>query len=155
MRGPQFTTVGVVVVSFVIALVLSIWVNRDFGWVAAVIGMTIIIGVIDFFQVRHSVRRNYPLFGRLRWIGELFRPEIQQYFVEPDTEGRPYDRNHRSLIYQRAKDEHGERPFGTQLDVYAPGYEWFSHSLAPKPQYEGQFRVAEAVVPPHRLDNCS
>ena len=27
------------------------------------------------------------------------------------------------------------------LDVYAPGYEWFSHSLAPKPQYEGQFRV--------------
>lgn len=141
MRGPQFTTVGVVVVSFVIALVLSIWVNRDFGWLAAVIGMTIIIGVIDFFQVRHSVRRNYPLFGRLRWIGELFRPEIQQYFVEPDTEGRPYDRNHRSLIYQRAKDEHGERPFGTQLDVYAPGYEWFSHSLAPKPQYEGQFRV--------------
>jgi len=141
MRGPQFTTVGVVVVSFVIALVLSIWVNRDFGWLAAVIGMTIIIGVIDFFQVRHSIRRNYPLFGRLRWIGEQFRPEIQQYFVEPDTEGRPYDRNHRSLIYQRAKDEHGERPFGTQLDVYAPGYEWFSHSLAPKPQYEGQFRV--------------
>ena len=36
MRGPQFTTVGVVVVSFVIALVLSIWVNRDFGWLAAV-----------------------------------------------------------------------------------------------------------------------
>ena len=58
MRGPQFTTVGVVVVSFVIALVLSIWVNRDFGWLAAVIGITIIIGVIDFFQIRHSVRRK-------------------------------------------------------------------------------------------------
>jgi glutamate synthase domain-containing protein 2 len=141
MRGPQFTTVGVVVVSFVIALVLSIWVNRDFGWLAAVIGITIIIGVIDFFQIRHSVRRNYPLFGRLRWIGELFRPEIQQYFVEEDTEGRPFDRTHRSLIYQRAKDTHTEKPFGTQLDVYASGYEWFSHSLAPKSQYEGQFRV--------------
>ena len=126
---------------FTIALALAIWVNGDFGWVAVVIGIFFIIAVIDFFQVRHSIRRNYPLFGRLRWIGEQFRPEIQQYFVEPDTEGRPYDRNHRSLIYQRAKDEHGERPFGTQLDVYAPGYEWFSHSLAPKPQYEGQFRV--------------
>jgi len=141
MRGPQFTTVGVVVVSFVIALVLSIWINRDFGWLAAVIGIMIMIGVIDFFQVRHSVRRNYPLFGRLRWIGELFRPEIQQYFVEEETEGRPFDRTHRSLIYQRAKDAHAEKPFGTQLDVYASGYEWFSHSLAPKSQYEGQFRV--------------
>ena len=126
---------------FTIALALTIWVNGDFGWVAAVIGIFFIIAVIDFLQVRHSIRRNYPLFGRLRWIGEQFRPEIQQYFVEPDTEGRPYDRNHRSLVYQRAKDEHGERPFGTQLDVYAPGYEWFSHSLAPKPKYEGQFRV--------------
>ena len=141
MRGPQFTTVGVVAVLFTIALMLSIWVHRDFGWAAGVIAILIVLAVVDFFQVRHSIRRNYPLFARLRWISELFRPEIQQYFVEPDTEGRPYDRNHRSLVYQRAKDEHGEKPFGTQLDVYAPGYEWFSHSLAPKPQYEGQFRV--------------
>ena len=44
-------------------------------------------------------------------------------------------------MYQRAKDTHGEQPFGTQLDVYASGYEWFSHSLAPKAQYDGQFRV--------------
>jgi len=141
MRGPQFTTLGVVAVLFAIALVLSLWVNKDFGWLAGVIAILIVIGVIDFFQLRHSVRRNYPLFGRLRWVGELFRPEIQQYFVEEDTEGRPYDRTHRSLIYQRAKDDHSEKPFGTQLDVYASGYEWFSHSLAPKPQYDGQFRA--------------
>ena len=141
MRGPQFTTAGVVFVSFTIALVLSVWVHRDFGWLAGAIGIFLILAVVDFFQLRHSVRRNYPLFGRLRWVAELFRPEIQQYFVEPDTEGKPYDRNHRSLVYQRAKEGHGEKPFGTQLDVYAPGYEWFSHSLAPEPQFEGQFRV--------------
>jgi len=141
MRGPQFTPVGVVVVLFTIVLGLAIWVNGDFGWLAAVVGIFVVIGVVDLFQVRHSVRRNYPLFGRLRWVSEEFRPEIQQYFVEQDTEGRPFDRNHRSLVYQRAKNAHGEQPFGTQLDVYAPGHEWFSHSLAPKPQYEGQFRV--------------
>ena len=53
----------------------------------------------------------------------------------------PFDRTHRSLVYQRAKNMHGEQPFGTQLDVYASGYEWFSHSLAPKPQFDDQFRV--------------
>ena len=89
MRGPQFTTVGVIVVLFTIALALTIWVNGDFGWAAAVIAIFVIVAVVDFFQVRHSVRRNYPLFGRLRWVGEQFRPEIQQYFVEPDTEGQP------------------------------------------------------------------
>ena len=141
MRGPQFTPVGVVLVAFAIALVFTFWVNRDFGWLAAVIGVLLIIAVVDVVQVRHSVRRNYPLFGRLRWIGEQFRPEIQQYFVEQDTEGQPFNRTHRSLVYQRAKNTHGEQPFGTQLDVYAAGYEWFSHSLAPKPQYDGQFRV--------------
>jgi glutamate synthase domain-containing protein 2 len=141
MRGPQFTPVGIVVVAFTIAVALSIWVNGDFGWLAAVIGILVIIAVIDLLQVRHSVRRNYPLFGRLRWVGEQFRPEVQQYFVEQDTEGRPFDRTHRSLVYQRAKDATGEQPYGTQLDVYASGYEWFSHSLAPQPQYDGQFRV--------------
>jgi len=141
MRGPQFTFLGVVAVLFTIAVALAVLVNGDFGWLAAVIGILVIVGVIDFVQVRHSVRRNYPLFGRLRWIGEEFRPEIQQYFVEQDTEGKPFDRTHRSLVYQRAKNMHGEQPFGTQLDVYAPGHEWFSHSLAPKPQYDDQFRV--------------
>ena len=141
MRGPQFTFVGLVLVLFVVAIGLAFWVNGDFGWLAAVIGVLVVIAVIDIVQVRHSVRRNYPLFGRLRWVSEQFRPEIQQYFVEQDTEGRPFDRNHRSLVYQRAKNAHAEQPFGTQLDVYAPGYEWFSHSLAPKPQYDGQFRV--------------
>jgi glutamate synthase domain-containing protein 2 len=141
VRGPQFTFVGIVVVLFVIVLGLAFWVNGDFGWPAAVIGVLVVIAVIDLVQVRHSIRRNYPLFGRLRWVSEQFRPEIQQYFVEQDTEGRPFDRNHRSMVYQRAKNAHAEQPFGTQLDVYAPGYEWFGHSLAPKPQNEGQFRV--------------
>ena len=141
MRGPQFTPIGIIIVLFAIAIALTIWVHGDFGWLAAVIGILVIIGIVDAVQTRHSVRRNYPLFGRLRWVGEQFRPEIQQYFVEQDTEGRPFDRSHRSQVYQRAKDTHGEQPFGTQLDVYASGYEWFSHSLAPKAQYDGQFRV--------------
>ncbi len=53
--------------------------------------------------------------------------------MESDIEGVPYDRDTRSLVYERAKDTHREQPFGTELDVYGPGYEWFEQSLAPKP----------------------
>ena len=104
MRGPQFTPLGVVAVLFTIAVALAVFVNGDFGWLAAVIAIFVIVGVIDFVQARHSVRRNYPLFGRLRWVGEEFRPETQQYFVEQDTEGKPFDRTHRSLVYQRGQE---------------------------------------------------
>lgn len=141
MRGPQFTWVGIVAISFAIAVALAVWVNGDFGWLAGILLVFLVVAVIDFFQLHHSVRRNYPLVGRLRWVSEQFRPEIQQYFVEQDTEGAPYDRNHRRLIYERAKNLHGEKAFGTQLDIYGPGYEWLSHSMAPKPRFEGQFRV--------------
>jgi len=57
---------------------------------------------------------------------------MYQYFIESDTDGTPIRRIDRSLIYQRAKKELETVPFGTQLDVYAEGYEWMCHSIAPK-----------------------
>jgi glutamate synthase domain-containing protein 2 len=36
-------------------------------------------------------------------------------------------------MYQRAKNVEDKKPFGTELDTYAPGYIWLTHSLAPKP----------------------
>lgn len=94
---------------------------------------TVAVGLYDLTQTRHSIRRNYPVIGRLRWAMEAIRPELQQYFIERDTDGTPYDRDTRSLVYERAKDTHSEQPFGTELDVYTEGYEWFDHSLAPRP----------------------
>jgi glutamate synthase domain-containing protein 2 len=60
---------------------------------------------------------------------EKVRPEIMQYFVETDTEGKPINRLFRSVIYQRAKNETSTSPFGTQWDVYRSGYEWIDHSV--------------------------
>lgn len=90
------------------------------------------IGVEDMIQTRQSIRRNFPVLGRLRYVFEDLRPKIQQYFVESDTDGAPINRNERSVIYQRAKKQIDTIPFGTQLDVYAEGYEWMTHSIAPK-----------------------
>lgn len=90
------------------------------------------LGVYDYFQKRHAIRRNFPLIGRMRYLMESLRPEIMQYFVETDTEGRPINRLERNVIYQRAKNETDSTPFGTKLDVYSEGYEWINHSIYPK-----------------------
>lgn len=67
--------------------------------------------------------------GRTRYLSEWLRPKIYQYFVEPDTDGRPFTRLKRNVVYQRAKGELDTEPFGTQQDVYSEGYEWMNHSI--------------------------
>jgi glutamate synthase domain-containing protein 2 len=87
------------------------------------------------------VRRNYPVLAHFRFFFEFIRPEIRQYFIESDTEELPYSRAQRSIIYQRAKGQSDKRPFGTQLNVYEPQYEWINHSLMPTTIASQDFRV--------------
>ena len=61
------------------------------------------------------------------------RPELQQYFIERNFDGRPYDRDTRSIIYQRAKGIEGVKAFGTERDVNEVGYEYLVHATAPVP----------------------
>jgi glutamate synthase domain-containing protein 2 len=95
-------------------------------------GPLVVLGLFDMTQKKQAIRRNFPVLGRMRYLLELIRPELYQYFVESDTEGVPFDRENRSLIYQRAKNARDTTPFGTKMDVYAPGYEWVNHSLQAK-----------------------
>lgn len=98
-------------------------------------------GYYDMFQKKHTILRVYPVIGRLRYLFEAVRPEMQQYFVEDDVSGTPVNREFRSLIYQRAKGVQDTRPFGTQFDVYRIGYEWSNHSLNPTPLLKKEPRV--------------
>jgi len=100
-----------------------------------------VIGTIDLIQTRHAVLRNYPLTAHIRFILEEIRPEIRQYFLESEKDGTPFSRDKRALVYQRAKRALDKRPFGTQNDVYASGYEWLQHSIAPKPVNTEPFRI--------------
>ena len=99
------------------------------------------LGWRDTRQTRHSVLRNYPVIGHLRFLLEFIRPEMRQYFIESDNEAAPFSRQQRSLVYQRAKGEADKRPFGTQLDVHALGYEWINHSMAPTEVASHDFRI--------------
>lgn len=88
------------------------------------------VGYYDFFQTKHTLRRNFPFLARGRWLAETLRPPIQQYFVEGNLDGAPINRMFRSMVYQRSKKELDTIPFGTQADVYRVGYEWIGHSLS-------------------------
>ncbi|MBK9136889.1 MAG: FMN-binding glutamate synthase family protein [Betaproteobacteria bacterium] len=111
------------------------------GAVALVFLALVLLGLRDTRQRRHSVLRNYPVIGHLRFLLEFIRPEMRQYFIESDNEAAPFSRQQRSLVYQRAKGDPDKRPFGTQLDVHASGYEWINHSVAPTRLDSHDFRV--------------
>jgi glutamate synthase domain-containing protein 2 len=91
----------------------------------------LLLGLFDMFQKKHTLLRNFPVLGHFRYILESIRPEIHQYFVETDRGGRPFSRDQRAIVYQRAKKQLDTRPFGTQINVYETGYEWVNHSITP------------------------
>ena len=104
----------------------------------------VILGLWDLLQPRHNLLRNYPIIGHLRYLIEDTGAELRQYIVESNTEGKPFSRDQRSLMYQRAKGVSDKKPFGTELNVYAEGYTWLTHSMAPRP-------VAERPVQTFRI----
>ncbi|MGZ5841992.1 MAG: FMN-binding glutamate synthase family protein [Xanthobacteraceae bacterium] len=108
---------------------------------AVLFGGLAALGTADLIQTRHAVLRNYPISAHLRFLLESIRPEMRQYFFEDEKDGRPFSRDQRALVYQRAKMQLDKRPFGTQYDVYSDGYEWLRHSLAPRPHAPDQFRL--------------
>jgi glutamate synthase domain-containing protein 2 len=101
-------------------------------WVLGVCGPLTALGIYDLLQTRHTLWRNYPIISHMRWLFEGIRPEIRQYLIESDADAFPFNREQRSLVYQRAKNDLQTIPFGTQQDVYAPGYSYFSHSMQPE-----------------------
>ena len=73
----------------------------------------------DVTQKKHSILRNYPIAGHARFLLESIRPEIQQYFIERNWDGRPFSRDARTTIYERSKGILSEHAFGTE---HAPSW---------------------------------
>lgn len=128
-----------IVLSLATLVLAQFW--PDGWWLFVVILPLISLGLYDMIQRKHTILRLYPVIGHFRFMFESIRPEIQQYFVESDTNGQPVNREYRSLVYQRAKGQRDTRPFGTLFDVYGDGYEWVNHSLAPKPVHNNNPRI--------------
>lgn len=124
-------------ITFVLCFGL-LWLSLDmthggfWGTVAVAIPVLLImLGLWDLTQPQHSILRNYPVIGHVRWMVELIRPEIRQYLLEAEDEATPFSRAQRSLVYRRAKGVSSDHPFGTLMDVYAQDYEFIQHSTRP------------------------
>jgi len=100
-----------------------------------------IVGAYDIFYSPHSLNRLYPVTAYIRYFLENFRKEIHQYFVASETEELPFNREQRSLVYQRAKNVRDTIAFGTQRELLEENYLSLWHSLAPKEVQEAQQRV--------------
>lgn len=119
-------SLGALVVVLVAAIGNGAW------WVlAAIVVGLLILAVRDMTQKRHAILRNFPVLGHMRYLLESIRPEIQQYFIERNFDGKPFDRDTRSLVYARSKGLDSHKAFGTERDTSEIGYEFLLHSSAP------------------------
>lgn len=136
----RYTVYILCVVTFLMTLPLSL-IYTPMAFVAALTGLLSILGTYDLLQRRRTVSRNYPILAHFRYFLESIGPEIRQYFIQSDTEERPFSREQRAIIYQRAKNILDKRPFGSQLEMYGEGFEWMNHSMAPVDIKSSDFRI--------------
>ncbi len=137
MRRQWYLTLGFLLL--LVFLLFALW--HDVRWFFLILVPLIALWIYDITQTKHTILRNFPVMGHMRYILEFFRPEIQQYFIADDEEELPFNREIRSLIYQRAKNIRDTVPFGTERDILAVGYTWAEHSLAPKKALKAGARI--------------
>ncbi|WP_315836915.1 FMN-binding glutamate synthase family protein [Bradyrhizobium prioriisuperbiae] len=141
---PRFIILTICCVVTVLLFAIGLYDHKAFAVVLlplVIFGALAALGFRDLLQTRHAILRNYPISAHMRFMLEEIRPELRQYFFESEKDGRPFSRDIRALVYQRAKMDLDKRPFGTQNDVYQEGYEWMHHSVAPKPMASEKFRI--------------
>ncbi len=97
--------------------------------VALLIGLFFALLLYDITQRRHSIVRNFPLIGHLRYLLEHIGPELRQYIVTSNNEERPFSRDERRWIYASAKRQNSYFGFGTDNDLDAtPNHVIFRHA---------------------------
>lgn len=116
--------------SLIVSVIINIYFQKAY-FLSFILFLILIVGVYNSVQTKHTILRNFPVLGYFRYLFESIAPEIQQYFIERNTDGKPFSRNERSLVYQRAKNLSATTAFGTQLHLNQPDYEGIKHSIFP------------------------
>ncbi|TYC67206.1 FMN-binding glutamate synthase family protein [Stappia sp. BW2] len=141
MFPARYTVFILCIALALVGLVLTLALSGYFVWPFLIFAVLSAIGYYDVRQTRHAILRNYPVAGHFRFLFESIRPELRQYFFESNQDGRPFSRERRSMVYDRAKDIEDVLPFGTELNVYDTSHAWVNHSICPKPHNREDMRV--------------
>jgi glutamate synthase domain-containing protein 2 len=131
--------------------------NYTFSWWHLLIGGIVFLFFRDIFQKKHTIQHNFPVIGHIRYFLESFGPELRQYIVANNREELPFNRQQRSWIYASAKTENNFQGFGTDQDIYSPGFVFIKPALMafklPKDHInikEVSFLPAAKIVGPNR-----
>ena len=74
-------------------IILAIYLKTDRGFLLVIIiPILLVVGFYNTLQKKHAILRNFPVLGYFRYLFEMIAPEIQQYFIERSTDGRPFSR---------------------------------------------------------------
>lgn len=99
------------------------------------VGLLIFLFLFDRRQEEHSILRNYPVLGKVRYFLEQIGPELRQYLFNNNNEGRPFSRNQYQQIVKRGKYLEDLIGFGSERDFGEPGY-YIRNALFPKQEDE-------------------
>ena len=128
-----------------IILLIATWTTalliKAHYWIPILLTFLYLLGIYNTYQTKHAILRNFPVIGYFRYFFEEISPEIQQYFIERETDGKPFPRNQRSAAYRRSKNVSDTVPFGTQLEINHRKYEGIKHSIYAKHPKEELPRV--------------
>lgn len=138
MRDKFYYALGIIIVGIILLLAML----HNLKWFLIILAPLIAIYIYDVNQKHHSILRNFPIFGHLRFLFEFIRPEIQQYFIANDLNERPFNREIRTLVYSRSKKQRDTLAYGTLHDINAVDYEWTVHSLNAKHASEVENRIS-------------
>ncbi|QFS86453.1 MULTISPECIES: FMN-binding glutamate synthase family protein [unclassified Marinobacter] len=136
----RYSAYAISIAGLIISLPITLWAGAGYVIPLIFAGLAS-LGTWDLLQRSHTVSRNYPIMANFRYLFESVGPEIRQYFIQSDTEERPFSREQRTIVYQRAKNVLDKRPFGSQLGMYEEGFEWMNHSLTPSKLSSSDFRI--------------
>ena len=115
------------------------------GWAAGIVMLALVVMFLqDILQKENSVRRNFPVIGRLRNYLQDLGVYFRQYFFANDREEMPFNRITRSWVEQMSTGAGGIIGFGSTSDLREPGTVIFVNS--PYPQLEEDCSPSPSMV---------
>ena len=113
-----------------------------------IFGFLFLILLHDLIQKDHTILRNFPVVGHLRYFLESIGPELRQYWVANDKEEQPFTRAERSWVYATSKKQNSNFGFGTTEQLYDTGYPILKHVTFPVPEnYENNGKPFDDAIP--------
>lgn len=108
--------------------------SQSAGTILGLLVFAVVLWVVvsDITQKKHTILRNYPLVGHLRYLFERQGEYFRQYFFANDREEMPFDRATRAWVYRTAKGEGGIIGFGSTSDLREPGAILFVNAPFPR-----------------------